>query len=591
MLGSFRRFSHDFLRSSGQLGLRAGVFTLAGAVLEGVGLILLLPLVSVIGNTGAGSGVVDRLAARLLGLLPEASVGVRLAVLLGAFALLMALRGFVILRRDVAMARLQTGFVANLRMRVVEALARADWHVLARLRHGRVSHVLSNDIRSCGLAAQLTLQSAVALTLLAVQMALALLLSPLVALLVLALLGTGALLLRPALRRSRELGVELTDANFRLTDDTGQFLGGLKLAFSQNLQNGFVDEFGRTVSAGAAREVAFSRQRTRAQIALTSLAAAVAGLALLLGFTVFPTSATSLIALLVVLARMSGPAAQLQQNFQYVAYSLPAYEKILDLERELSTLAVAQRLPSCASSPAFGGDIVFHGVSYRHQEDAAGGDAPPGVHGIDLAVRQGEFLGLEGASGAGKTTLVDLLVGLLPPQSGFIAVGGTPLTANALPAWRDRVSYVSQDPFLFHDSVAGNLLWARPDADEEAMWRALTLAGAADLVRALPDGLRTGVGERGSRLSGGERQRVALARALIRTPALLVLDEATNAIDVAGERAVLEKLAALRPRPTIVVVAHREQSLALCERVITMDAGRVRGDVRRAVPSRIGQPA
>ncbi|HZF42603.1 MAG TPA: ABC transporter ATP-binding protein [Sphingomonadaceae bacterium] len=579
MLSSFRTFGRDFAHGSAALGVRAGVLTLAGALLEGVGLLLLLPLVNVIADTRSGNGVVDAVASRVVAALPGDSVAARLIVLLGAFALLMVLRGFVIVHRDVSLAKLQTGFVHNLRLRIVQTLARADWSVLTQLRHGRVSHVLSNDIRGCGLAAQLTLQSVVAGTLLAVQMALALLLSPPIAGLVVVLLAFGALLLRPALRRSRELGAQLTDTAFRLTDDTGQFLGGLKLAFSQNLQDRFVGEFGRTVAAGAEREVAFARQRSRAQVALTSLAAAVAGLALILGFAVFETSPTSLIALLVVLARMSGPAAQLQQNLQYIAHSLPAYEKIRGLEADLSAYRRDGLERVSATAPPLHGDIVLQAACYRHGTDLAGG-AAPGVGPVDLAIGQGEFLGISGSSGAGKTTLVDLIVGLLPPQSGTVSIGGSVLTKDTLRAWRDRVSYVAQDPFLFNETVAENLRWARPDAQVEDVWRALELAGAADMIRALPAGLETVVGERGALLSGGERQRIALARALIREPLLLVLDEATNAIDVEGERAILQRLLALDPRPAIVMVAHRDQSLAMCERIVTLNAGHIVEDVR-----------
>lgn len=580
----FRTFAADFARASGRLGPRAALFTGAGALLEGIGLALLLPLVGLVSGSETGNGTVDRLAAGMIAVMPGQTETSRLLLLLGIFAALMALRAFVLLRRDVLMTRLQTGFVQKLRMRLVRALTDADWAALTKLRHGRVSHLLSNDIRSCGLAAQLTLQSVVAIVMLGVQMTLALLLSPWVALLVFMLLGAGALALRPALRRSRELGTQLTDASFRLTDDTNQFLSGLKLAFSQNLQDGFVREFGQTLAFGASREVAFARQRALGQIGLTSLAAFVAGTALFAGFALFETSAASLFALLVVLARMSGPAAQIQQNLQYIAHSLPAYEKIVAMEAELAAFqGRARGLDGSASALDTAGDLIFAGVSYAHGTRDGSPGAGTGVSNINLVIEPGTLLGIAGPSGAGKTTLVDLLVGLLPPQAGAITAGGEPLRGAALHAWRDRISYVSQDPFLFHDSIAANLLWACPRAGDADLWRALRLAGAEDMVRALPAGLHTVVGERGSLLSGGERQRIALARALIREPLLLVLDEATNAIDVDGERAVLERLAGLRPRPTIIIVAHREQSLAMSERVVTVDGGRIVADTRAKV--------
>jgi ATP-binding cassette subfamily C protein len=141
-------------------------------------------------------------------------------------------------------------------------------------------------------------------------------------------------------------------------------------------------------------------------------------------------------------------------------------------------------------------------------------------------------------------------------------------------AWRSQVSYVAQDPFLFHDTIRRNLSWVNPQAAEEDLWAALTIAGAEVLVRRMKGGLDAMVGERGTLISGGERQRIALARAVLRKSRLLILDEATSAIDIAGEREVIDRVLTIRPRPTIVMIAHRAESLALCDRVLRLEAGR-----------------
>jgi ATP-binding cassette subfamily C protein len=276
---------------------------------------------------------------------------------------------------------------------------------------------------------------------------------------------------------------------------------------------------------------------------------------------------------LLIVSRMNGPVGQIQQGAQQLAHSLPAYENVKALERDLAALGQSQPAPA-QMPPLPEGPIVFDDVSFVHAAENDDGEAPRGVRGISVAIAPGEFIGVSGPSGAGKTTFADLLVGLFPPQQGRISIAGTPLDGVLLGSWRQHIGYVSQDPFLFHDTVRRNLAWANPRTTEAQMWDALALTGAGDLVRRMERGLDTVVGERGTLVSGGERQRIALARAIMREPRLLVLDEATSAIDVAGERDILVRLRALAQRPAIVIIAHRTESLALCDRVLRFDGGR-----------------
>lgn len=557
-------FAREFLAYAGRTGLVAALLIFAGALLEGVGLLLIVPLLGVV--TGDVPGRLHEAVTLTLGFTGAHTAFGRLAALLAFFSVLMIVRAVVLRARDVMLSRLQAGFVETVRLGIVRRLAAARWDQVVGLRHARITHLMSGDVQRIGLIAHFALQSATAVTMLVVQAGLALFLAPGLALMAFVLLAATAAAMIPVIRRTRQLGTYVTTANLSLMDTAAQLLGGLKLAVSQDLQGGFVDEFRTTLRSLTERQVDNSRQQSNVRVALTTLAALMGVVLVLVGFGWFALPAPVLITLLLVIARMSGPSGQIQQGLQQIAFALPAYEHVKALEQSLASVAVpvpmaAQMLPE--------GPVEFDHVRFLHETGPD--ETMRGVRDLTLTIQPGEMLGIAGSSGAGKTTFADLLVGLFSPQSGRITVGGMPLEGGVLQGWRARLAYVSQDPFLFHDCVRGNLAWARPGVSEEEMWQALRLADAEALVRRI--GLDTVVGERGTLISGGERQRIALARALLRQPSLLVLDEATNAIDIAGEKQILARLRALEPRPTIVLIAHRRESLSYCDRMLDFAEG------------------
>jgi ATP-binding cassette subfamily C protein len=572
-LSSLISFLADLARyARGRGALVTSFLVGAGALLDSFGLVLLIPLLGVVAPSTQTPRALRRAAQAFFATLGASTPLEQLASLLAVFGALMVLRSVVATQRDVRMAELQINFLELQRAEVAELLAAARWDQLVRLRHARITQLMSGDLQRVSIGVNFLLQSAVSIVMVLSQVALAFILSPILATIALALLIAIGVALAPTLRRTQEVGRYLTEANLNLLDAASQFLGGLKLAVSQNLQGAFTSEFRDTLTGVAKRQVDNIRQRSYARLTINLLSSSVAGAIVLIGFGFLHVPAAILIALLLIISRMSGPVGQIQQGLQQVAFTLPAYEKVVELKRELAQ--VSEDRPA-GRAPFPGGAAVFEGVSFQHPSTAGEGAGERGVERLDLVLRPGDFLGVVGSSGAGKTTFADLLVGLIPPQAGQITIGGRPLEGAVLAGWREGVSYVSQDPFLFHDTVRRNLAWASPGASEADMWQALALADAEALVRRMDKGLDALVGERGALVSGGERQRIALARAVLRRPRLLVLDEATNAIDIPTERLLLERLAVLAPTPTIVMIAHRPESLALCRTVIRLEAGRV----------------
>lgn len=215
------------------------------------------------------------------------------------------------------------------------------------------------------------------------------------------------------------------------------------------------------------------------------------------------------------------------------------------------------------------GRIDFEDVGFAYD------DADPAVDGFSLSARPGETIALVGASGAGKSTVLNLLIGFIRPTSGRIMLDGTDMAGLDLRSYRRFLSVVPQESILFEGSIRDNVTYGMGDTDEATLIRALEDANALDFVRDLPLGLDTVVGQRGARLSGGQRQRLAIARALIRDPRVLVLDEATSALDNRSEALVQEAVSRLVHGRTVFVVAHRLSTIQGADRIVAMEGGRI----------------
>lgn len=215
------------------------------------------------------------------------------------------------------------------------------------------------------------------------------------------------------------------------------------------------------------------------------------------------------------------------------------------------------------------GRIDFEDVGFAYD------DAEPAVDGFTLSARPGETIALVGASGAGKSTVLNLLIGFIRPTSGRIVLDGADMAGLDLRSYRRFLSVVPQESILFEGSIRDNVTYGLGDTDEATLLSALEDANAMEFVRRLPHGLDTVVGERGARLSGGQKQRLAIARALIRDPRVLVLDEATSALDNRSEALVQEALSRLVDGRTVFVVAHRLSTVQGADRIVVMDGGRI----------------
>lgn len=260
------------------------------------------------------------------------------------------------------------------------------------------------------------------------------------------------------------------------------------------------------------------------------------------------------------------PVTKLHQLNQMALSSRAAADRvfeILDSEDEPDATG-GQALPRPVK-----GEVIFKDVSFAYEEDQ------PIVQRVSLEARPGQTIALAGSTGAGKSTIVNLLCRFYEYDEGSVLIDGHELNTLAKDSLRDAIGYVTQEAFLFNGSVRENLALARRDASDEQLWTALEAARAADFVRALPNQLDTNVGERGVKLSGGEKQRLSIARALLKDPPLLLLDEATASVDNQTELLIQQALDELMKNRTSIVIAHRLSTIQNADRIYVLDGGRV----------------
>ncbi|MEK0082361.1 ABC transporter ATP-binding protein [Benzoatithermus flavus] len=535
---------------------------IVASLCEGVSLATMVPLL------GAASGsshpsFVSRLVTDTLdrlGLHP--SLGALIAVLVGFMLLNAAVSLFAM--RKVGYANAE---VANdMRARLIRHLLGVRWSYLLDHPAGRIANAFSGEVSRSQQAYQLAAQFVAEAVETVVMLLLAVLVSWKLALGALLVgLSTGSavhfLVLRAkkAGRRQTELTKELVS----LLTDTIDNLKPLKAMGAQQAFAGFFERRLHRLRKALRRQV-LSREALRN--GQDALLAVCLGVAAYFALVVFSNSLEQVIVVGVVLTRTAKGIGRMQTFLQQAVIVEAPFMEVENLIRELEE---NQENRGGGVEPRFEREIRFERVSFGY-----------GAKGVlreaSLEVPAGSITVLTGPSGAGKTTLIDLVLGLHRPQAGRILLDDLDLAAVDLQAWRTRVGYVPQELILFHDTVLENLTLGDPAYSERDAEEALRLAGALEFVMQLPEGMGTVVGAKGARLSGGQRQRISLARALIRRPKLLILDEVTSALDPESERAICRNIAALRARTTVLAVTHRPAFLEIATRIYHLENGSVR---------------
>lgn len=557
-----------YLRGSRSLTVAVVASMVAAAALEGIGVGLLVPLLGLM--LGGDDPATQRLLEALRGVLPGYGEQFYILVLCVLIVAAIALKNGVLYGSNVLAARLRRRITVTVRDDLFARLHGARLPVFEQRPAGELANVfLTETIRLRQFVEGLLLLGQKLFLGLFYVAALLVLSWPLMlATLVIGVIIGGTIVF--AYRHLVRSGQEITQLNQRLSSTLVESFAGVRVIRTTNSQRSVAGRFHALSDAQARVEEA--GMRSSSMVGPIAETVAVTGAILMVGgayvFLVRPglMAQNVLFTFGFVLLRLLPLVNQL---YVIQGFTLHMLGSVREVERWMSVPQYPAR--SFGEAPCSGvrEALRLEGVSYVYP------NGTPALDGVTLEIPAGRTVAIVGASGSGKTTIASLLLRLREPTEGTITLDGEDYWSFSPGSWHRAVAVVEQEAFLFHDTVAANIAFGFPDATPEAIEAAVRMAYLEDVVRALPHGLETVVGERGAALSGGQRQRLAIARALVRDPKILVLDEATSALDTVSERQVQVALENARQGRTVLVIAHRLSTVRSADHIVVLSEGRV----------------
>ncbi|WP_444995384.1 ABC transporter ATP-binding protein [Aliikangiella sp. IMCC44359] len=527
----------------------------------GIGVLFIIPLLQIVGIdvTGSTQSNISSVANQIFQLF---GVSPNLIIVLMSYILIVSTIASLHYILSIMKSEVQQGYIVYLRNKLYRSLLGSNWQFITEHKMVNFFQGLTVQIQSVGHASSLILSLISQSILTLVLIGLAFLLSWQMSLLV---MGCLLLLLVALLPLNRTIyGSGKTQLlNFKVIFQMmSEQLSSLKMIKSFASETLFADKMHKVSLELENQNIKLARAQALTQWIYMVGAVVAFSLFFYTAQNLLTVPLSNTLLLLVVFSRLLPQISGLQKNYQQLLHKIPAFN---DVNNIMNQCRLAQELTvKTKACPKLHQCIRLEKVTYCYPNRKI-----PVIHNLSVAINKNQTVALVGHSGAGKSTLADLIAGLIEPKSGSIYCDDTLLVGDVRLAWRKGIAYVTQDVYLFHDTIRANLTWISNEfISDEKLWQVLDMAAAADFVSQLVSGLETVIGDRGIRLSGGERQRLALARALLTKPQLLILDEATSALDHENERKIQLALEKLHGQLTIVIIAHRKTTIAHADKCI-----------------------
>jgi len=568
------RFVRSLVLANPKRSLIASLCLVLAGLAEGVSVASLVPLLGLVTGQGphGGSELGRYVQNILLGLGLEPSLPTLLTVIVVMVAAKAALVLVGMKQAGYTVAQVET----DLRLSLIRALMKARWEFFITQREGSLANAITIEAeraaigywrvcRIIAFAVQVVVYAAVSF-LVSWQITLAALVASLI----------GVHILGKFVELSRAAGTRQTDLLKSISGrlvETLSSIKPLKAMASENMLGRLLESDARSMNQARQKEILSYESR---YALYEPILAVLLAIGLYAALVLWKADVETVILLALLFWRALTRVNAIQNEYQDLARVESAF---WSLNEAINQAATEVELTADGKQPGFHNEISFRHVSFSYGDRRV-------LNDTSLRISPGSFTALTGPSGAGKTTIADLMVGLIRPQAGDVYIDGLAMSEVDMRAWRSMIGYVPQDTILFHDTIYANVALANSGLTPADAESALRAAGAWTFVSEAAQGIYSTVGERGAKLSGGQRQRVAIARALARKPALLVLDEVTSALDPRSEAEICSTLMQLKGTMTIFAISHQKALLDVADNVYFLDhsgalLGQSKADVRK----------
>ena len=563
-------------RAFGRYKLQIVIVAVLGFIsgmLEGVGINAIIPLFSfVVNNQSQGEDAISEIIRKMFLFF---DVNFSLKYILIFISLLFILKAIVLVLSNYIAAKIATDYEESMRNRLLGAAIKATWPHLLKQKLGYLENILMVDVERGSILLLLISNTIMTIAGLLVYILVAINISFYITLITLFIGGILFFTFKPFIYKTRETANQITDLNKQIAHQINESALGMK-----TIKTGVVGD--KIIKIGREFFSRLKKLKIRVYLLKNVTSSFLQPISLIFICVVFAFSYkipgfqfAALLAVIYLIQKIFQYIQQLQINLHGMNEAAPYLKNVLNCEENA---LISGEKNHGQSDFCFNKSLEFKNARFAYTAEKEI------LSDVSFEIRKGEMIGLVGPSGAGKTTIVDLILRLFEPSGGQILVDKNNITEINLKKWREHIGYVSQDIFLINDTILNNIKFYNESIIYEDAVEAAKMANIYDFIQTCPNGFDTLIGERGIMLSTGQRQRIVIARELVRKPEILILDEATSALDNESEVEIQKAIEQLKGKMTIIVIAHRLSTIMDCNRLIVLEGGRI---IEQGAPSEL----